>query len=473
MKKPSIIQRFKAATTAFNLPSLVNPLSLRGIPNTLINLNQGLTIYPYGQDKTFIKQGYNKNWALHVVIKKLVRTFSQIDWYHYKIKTNERKTYRDEYLPLTKHAIYDAKARVEMVKLLKKSVDQVAVDSDISRFLKKPNRNETGSKYRGNLFGHKLLTGEGNQWLIRPDVNAKPIEMFVLPKANLALVKGNSPWTIESYKALIGGNQIPIDKANMIMWIEQGWGLDEVTLNHLRGQSALDAWILTMQGMNEGAEKLANMNKNQGASGFAWNKADDREWSPEQAVFNRRQFNSIINDSDLAGTIAYFNGDWGFQQIGLDARALQLLEQQDKGLETVAMLYDVPIGMFKHGTTYENKPQEAKDLVYNAILPEAIELRDQWNENLLPQFNLDRDRDVIDFDIMSLPQLSEDLKTQAETLSKLWQLTPNQVLEYIGYDKSTDPNMDRIYIPSGYQTLDDLNAPVGGSLDGEVNLLNQ
>jgi hypothetical protein len=33
--------------------------------------------------------------------------------------------------------------------------------------------------------------------------------------------------------------------------------------------------------------------------------------------------------------------------------------------------------------------------------------------------------------------------------------------------------MDRIYVASGQTSLDDLNAPVGGSLDGEVNLLNQ
>jgi hypothetical protein len=31
----------------------------------------------------------------------------------------------------------------------------------------------------------------------------------------------------------------------------------------------------------------------------------------------------------------------------------------------------------------------------------------------------------------------------------------------------------KIYIPSGYQTLDELNAPIGGNLDNEESLLNQ
>jgi hypothetical protein len=226
-----------------------------------------------------------------------------------------------------------------------------------------------------------------------------------------------------------------------------------------------------MQAMNEGSETLARMNKNQGVSGFAWNKEDKRQFNAEQALFNRKQFNSLINDSELAGTIAYFTGEWGYNQIGLDARALQLLEQQDKSLDVVCMLYDVPIGAFKHGTTYENKPQEIKDLIYNAIAPSAFELREEWNRSLIPQFGLDNERDVIDCDILALPQLTNDIKTMVETLSKAWQLTPNQVLEYLGYDPSPDPNMDKVYIPANLVPLDQANSDLGASLDAQMNAL--
>jgi HK97 family phage portal protein len=486
MKKLNSLQ--KAAANIFGIPIQQNQLSnlqqvsTAQIFQQLARINEGVTIYPYGKDVTCIEEGYKKNWAVYVVIKKLVKTFSQIAWYHYKVKTNERKTWFDEYIPLTKSFahISDSKARIEMLKMRKKSVEQTATTSPLSKFLAQPNRNQSGAKFRGNLLGHKLLTGEGNTWLARQkdaegnsDMSKPPSEMFVIPKANLAIVKGTDPWDIEQYKIVFGGSQIPQDPKNIIMWIEEGYNFDPVTLQHLRGQAPLDAYILGMQASNEAAERLVNMNHNQGASGFAWNKADTRVWDEKQARFNRAQFNSIINDNELAGTIAVLTGDWGFQQIGLDARALQLLEQQDKALDIVSMMFDVPVGIFKHGTTYENKPQEGKDFIYNSIAPHAYELREEWNSKLLPEFGLDRERDVVDCDLLSLPQLVEDLKTQVEALGRIWQFTPNQVLEYLGYDPSLDPNMEKVYIPANLVPLDQVNDPMGGDLSNEVNLLNQ
>jgi HK97 family phage portal protein len=486
MKKLNGLQ--KAAASLFGIP--VRQGQLNGLQQIstamafqgLARINEGVTIYPYGNDSTFIEQGYKKNWAVYVVVKKLAKTFSQISWYHYKVNTKERKTWFDEYIPLTKSFAHlsDPKARIEMLKMRKKSVEPTAVTSPLSKFLAKPNRYQSGNRFRGNLLGHKLLTGEGNTWLARPkdmegnaDLSQPPSEMFVIPKANLAIVKGADPWAIEQYKIILGGSQIPQDPANIIMWIEEGYNFDPVTLQHMRGQAPLDAYVLGMQGANEAAERLVNMNKNQGASGFAWNEADLRNLTPEQSSFMRKQFNSMINDSDLAGAIAVLTGKWGFQQIGLDSRALQLLEQQDKALDIVSMIFDVPVGIFKHGTTYENKPQEGKDFIYNAIAPHAYELREEWNSKLISQFGLDRERDVIDCDLLSLPQLVEDLKTQVEALGRIWQFTPNEVLQYLGYDPSPDPNMNKVYIPNNFTPLDQLNADPGAGLDAQMNLLNQ
>lgn len=458
----NLLQRLKAAF----MPVIVNPQT------GIMPMGQGITIYPYNNDRTFIEKGYQKNWAVYVVVKKIVKKFSQVPFYHYRIKTGERKTYFDEYIPLTKNSIADIKARAEMRKMLEKAVDQVAVTSDLSRLLNKPNRNQTGAKYRGQLMGHKLLTGEGNQWLARPkdaegrpDLKQRPTELFVIPKSNLALVKGGDPWAIDHYKLIISGSEVPQDKQNIIMWVENTYGLDPVTLAHLRGQSPLDAWLLGMQATNEGAERIATMNKNQGVAGFAWNKADNRVWTPEQATFNRAQFNSIVNDKDLAGTIAYFAGDWGFQQIGLDAKALMLLEQQDKALDTVAMIYDVPIGVFRHGTTYENKPAELKAFIYDCIAPAAYELRDEWNEKLIPQFNLDRERDVIDADILALPDLMEDMAKQVAALKDASWFTENEKRVECGLDPRSNPAMD--------MTEREMEGMIGGDLSQQMNLLNE
>jgi HK97 family phage portal protein len=469
MKKLNGLQ--KAVANIFGLPTVLNiPSTLRTLQT--IGFNNGVSIYPYGKDQTYIQQGYQKNAWVYSIVSKCAKKFSQVPWYHYKIKTQERKTWA-EYQQLTKDRLFDTKAIIEARKMRTKSVDQVVVDSPLSKLLNKPNRNQSGAQFRENLYGYKLLTGEGNIWFSRLEENARPTEMFIIPKQNLALIKGGDPWAIAEYKILLSGQEFRNPKENVLMWRFPNYDFDSLSLSHLRGQAPLDAGLLLMQSSNEAAERLIAMNKNQGVAGAVFDKAKRDFPTPAQAGFIRQQFNEIVNDNDLAGQIAWLTGDLGYIQFGLDAGQLKLLEQSDVQFKGLCNIFDVPWQLFGNADSYENRKQYKRDFVYDNIAVAAYGLRDELNAKLIPEFNLDRDRDVIDCDVMALPELSEDLKTQAETLSKLWQLTPNQVLEYIGYDKSTDPNMDKIYIPSGLTPIDELNAPIGGNLDNEESLLNQ
>jgi HK97 family phage portal protein len=466
MQKPNLFQRLKAAFT------VVNPLPTQLQNLRTIGFNNGVTIYPYGRDNTFINEGYNKNAWVYSIVSKCAKKFSQVPWYHYKIKTKERKTW-GEYQQLTKNGISDVKALIEAKKMRLKARDEVIVDSPLSKFLNKPNRNQSGAQFREQLYGYKLLTGEGNIWFSRPDPNQKPSEMFIIPKDHLALVKGGDAWAIAQYKILLSGESIPEPPENIVMWKFPNYRFDEAMLTHLRGQSPLDAGLLLMQSSNEGAERLIAMNKNQGVAGAVFDRAQGKGYpTPEQAQFIRRQFNEIVNDNDLAGQIAWLTGDLGYIQFGLDAGQLKLLEQSDVQFKGLCNIFDVPWQLFGNADSYENRKQYKRDFIYDNIAVACYGLRDELNAKLIGEFNLDRDRDVIDCDVLALPELSEDLKTQAETLAKLWQLTPNQVLEFIGYDRSTDPNMDKVYIPTGFTTLDDLNAPIGDNLNNDVSLLN-
>jgi hypothetical protein len=87
------------------------------------------------------------------------------------------------------------------------------------------------------------------------------------------------------------------------------------------------------------------------------------------------------------------------------------------------------------------------------------------NDRLLPAYDLDRERFLIDADITNLPELSQDFKTQADAVKNVWSLTPNEIREYLSYDRLEDPNMDKIFIPQGLQPLDDAAMPLGGPLN--------
>jgi hypothetical protein len=297
--------------------------------------------------------------------------------------------------------------------------------------------------------------------------------MVIIPKQILALIRGASPWDIAEYRLLFPGGNIVQPKENIMSWRFANYVFDPVTLNHLRGQSPLDAGLLLMQSSNEGAERLIAMNKNQGVAGAVFDKSPNKGYpTPQQAQFIRSQFNDIINDPNLAGQIGWLTGDLGYIQFGLDAGQLKLLEQSDVQFKGLCNIFDVPWQLFGTADSYENRKQYKRDFVYDNIAPACYSLRDELNAELIPAFNLDRDRDVIDCDIMALPELGEDLKDQAAALAQVYGLTIDQRLEYFGFDPIGGDKGQMILIPSGMTTLDDLSAPIGGNLDSETNQLN-
>jgi HK97 family phage portal protein len=261
-------------------------------------------------------------------------------------------------------------------------------------------------------------------------------------------------------------------KENILMWKFPNYLFDPLTLQHLRGQSPLDAGLLTMQSSNENAERLVAMNKNQGVAGMVFDKGKRDYPSPKQAQFIRSQFNEIVNDKDLAGQIAWMTGDLGYIQFGLTAEQLQLIEQKDADFKTLCNIFDLPWQLFGNSDSYENRKQYKRDFIYDNIAVAAYGLRDELNAKLITEFNLDRDRDVIDCSVLDLPELSEDLKTQIDTLSKADFLTPNEKREYVGYDRMEDQNMDKIYTTSSTTSLEQINMDAGTNLDAEMSLLN-
>lgn len=448
---------------ASRLPALLNNAVLNS--PLFFGMNNGVTLYPAGDEKTHIQKGYNKNAWVYSIVSKCAKKFSQVPWYHYKIKPKERKTWFDEYIPLTKMGITDAKACIEAKRMRIKAVDQVAVDSDLSRLLNKPNQNQSGARFREQLYGYKLLTGEGNIWFSRLEEKAKPEAMYIIPKSNLALVKGGTPWTIAEYKLLIEGREFANPKENILMWICPNYEFDAIGLSHLRGLAPLNAGSLLLQSSNEGQERIITMNKNQGVAGAAFRRDKHDTPSIQQANHMRQQFNSIVNDKDLAGTIAYLVGDYGFMQFGLDATQLQLLEQSDVHFKGLCAIFDVPWQLFGNADSYENRKQYKRDFIYDNIAVAAYSLRDELNAKLIPEYNLDRERDVIDCDVMALPELATDMKEQVLTLEKAYGLSVDQRLIAMGYDPIGGDAGKAILIPSGMQTLSDLVAPIGDSLD--------
>ena len=175
----------------------------------------------------------------------------------------------------------------------------------------------------------------------------------------------------------------------------------------------------------------------------------------------RNQINNAVNGQDVAGTIAWLAGEWGYLPFGKTSVELQRLELSIENKDDICNVLGVPPGMLKSDQTYHNDTAMFRRFIYSCIAPEAYSLRDAWNTTLLEMFGLDPNRYAIDCDPTALPELAQDIKDIAAGLDKAWGLSVDQRLIAMGYEPIGGEQGKMILVPSGLQTLDELN--MGGN----------
>lgn len=431
----------------------------------------GNSISLYGESD-FISKGYNKNAAVYSIVSKCARKLAQVPVNHYRIKRNERKTW-EEYLVLTKDLL-TPESVMEAKKMRKKALEDGVVDSELSKLLQRPNNHQAGALFREQLYGYKLLTGEGNIWINRGGTEGgRPVGLEIIPKKHVQIKPGAGLWDIDSYVFVINGRLIPVPKEDVLMWAYANYNFNPQTLEHLRGMSPLTAGLLTMQADNEGEERAATMNKNQGAAGLLF-REDKPSVDPTstQVLEIRRQVNNTVNNKEMAGAFAVMAGKWGYHQLGLDAQQLQLLERSDVNMTKLCNIFDTPPGLFAKDQTYENAKENKRNWVFDNIAPACYSLRDELNAKLLPAFNLDRESHTVDFDVLALPEMAIDMQKMITALKDADFLTLDEKRIAVGYEALNTPESKAIYIGNGKQTLTQAFEGVGGGLDNEEALLN-
>ncbi len=462
---------------ADTLKSYPLPVRTSYVTTPLQPVGNDIILYPSDSGINYLTKGYNLNDAVYAIVSKNAEKMGQVRMYHAKVKKDERKTL-SEYNYITKGNIGKRELK-EMKRMRKSMIEDLEVSSPLSYLLNKPNRYQTQGEFVEQMFGYKELQGEGNVWLNSfRDANGKrtgtPVEMFIIPKQHLNLrTAGGDPWGILGYEFVLnnGSTKVKWDKEEVLMWKYANYNFDATTLEHLRGFSPLQTAMVLIQSMNEGDERLAISNKHGGAAGLAYREDVTQIPSLEQTQQIRRQFNEIVNTDDMAGKIAVMAGKWGYHNLAVSLVDQEILKQYDYGFERLCRVFKTPYGIFDSKSTYDNQKQHVRQWIYSKIAPNIYNLRALLSDALLPAFKLDPETNIIDCDINSLPELAEDLKDQVDAVKEAWWLTPNQRLSATGYEESIDPNMDKVYAPSGLSTLDDMNMQMNDNLDNEVNLL--
>jgi HK97 family phage portal protein len=453
----SIRQRLKeqkAMTTSYAVPA-TTPVNYIG---------NSLSIYPQDTGLKFYEKGYKLNDAIYSIVSTNADKGSQVRLYHAKVKTKERKT-RQEWEALQKGAIND-KVIKELARMEKAMMDELVVSSPLSELLNKPTRYQTQSEWIEMLILLRELQGEGNLWKSRGMDGGKPIELLTIPKPHLIL-KGNlsNPWDIAGWQFALNGSTYDWKREDVVMWKYNNPAPLSNTFEHMRGLAPLESAKVLMQGMNEADVSVASANNSRGAAGFAFAKNIPNP-TIEQKTDMRRQFNEAINNEEMANKIAILAGEWGYYNIGQTLEELKLLDQYNIGFKRLCRIFRTPSQIFDEGNgTWDNQKQAFRRWIYAKIAPMMYGLRGVLNEALILDLGLDPERDLVNCDIMSLPEMSQDIAEQVTALKDASWLTDNEKRIETGYEPISDPSMD--------MTARQMEGQIGGGLDAQMNLLNQ
>lgn len=454
-------------------PLLVQtPLSVRQTFNLPVRVGNEITFYSADNGEKYITKGYKLNDAVFSIVSTNSEKAGQVRLYHAKVKLSERKTLQ-EYNQLQKGGINERKLK-ELAKMQKAMVEDKMVNSPLQKLLNKPNRYQTQAEWIEQVFALRELQGEGNIKKFKGLDGNRTIEMMIIPRPHLNLVGDpNDPWNVTAYEFNLNGRIYRWDKEDVLMWKYTNPSAISPSFEHMRGMAPLLPAEVLLQGMNEGDVRIATSNANSGASGFAFRKDAKQEPTPDQKREMRTQFNDIVNNEEMANKTAILAGEWGYYNIGYSVEAQKLLEQYGTGFKRMCRVFKTPSQIFDEGNgTWDNQKQAFRRWIFAKIAPNMYNLRGLLSDSLIPEFGLDPETNLIDCDIMSLPEMSQDLKDLVSAVKDADWLTLDEKRDATGYEMMGTPASKQIYVSSSLQTLDQLNADVGGSLDNEANLLN-
>lgn len=388
--------------------------------------------------EAYVTEGYLGNSDVYSIVSFLARKCASIPWYVYSMKSGAKaQTSLARYKQLSKGL--NQRGAFERAVMERKNAyeENMVMDSPLARLLENPNKQQAQDQFFENLFGYRILAGEGDIYGNDGGIQGgKFVEMNVLPTQFLDIYPDPKDlYNILGYKLMVGtGIDLPKDQVCQF----KSWNPDfnETTRGHLRGLSPLRAAWKLLRMSNNAQDASAAMTANGGAKGAIVPRAVNNSipsLTPEQASLVQRMVNDRINNKDTKGSIGVFQTPWDYLNFGLSSVDMELVKAMQLNLHQWCRVFGLPVVLFDvDSSSYNNYNNAMRDLVTNTIMPLCAQLRDDLNKWLVPRF---KENVYIDFDITALPELQKDMEMLVGQLKAADWLTFDEKRHAMGYEE--------------------------------------
>jgi HK97 family phage portal protein len=412
-------------------------------------------VFLRGDARSLVDKGYLYNPDVYAVVNKITKTASGVPE-KLEIVTDEKaynkiRNYKGLQKFNIKSALYEAKALEQ-------------IDShDILKVLKNPNEIQSGELFRENAIGYKLITGNNYIYGLRPEngVNKGMIQqMQILPAQFTEIIAGGGDST-----SIIKGFRInawkQIDFTPDEILHQKYWNPDynPSTFDHLYGLPPLRAFSRVITTSNDNYDASAKLLQNTGIIGLMFNKSEN--YTGDQAKEVRDKWNSTTKGQ--WGKTHILSGDWGYHRMAMNMKELGLVDLRSYNLQDICNAFGIDSSLLNDSTNKDFATAQAarKSLYIDVVIPILDSYYADLNKWLVePYSRRDNKKYVLSYDINQVPEMQEDYEKLRNSISKIWELTPNERLRAMGFPVNPDPNMDKIWMPNGLVPMEYYNQNV-------------
>jgi len=346
------------------------------------------------------------------------------------------------------------------VPFMLKAGDQIIEEHPLIDLLMRPNPLQSYSEFFNSLFGYILLSG--NAYILKTGSDmGLPKELHQL-RPDRINIKGSGKPIPEKYEYMVNG------RVSQTYLIDQENGFSE--LKHIKlwnplddyyGLSPMSAAAVEVDQFNMASKHNVNLLSNgaRPSGAVIFKPQDDQGFAVNLTESQRQQLLTDLNNrfsgAGNAGRPMLLEGDFDWKEMGLSPKDMDFLNLKNMSATDIALCFGVPsqlVGV-PDSQTYSNVAEARLALYEETIIPHLRKIASDLNEWLVPLFD---DRLTLEFDIDSIPALSERVKRTYENVTSAVRegiMTRNEARQQLGLEPKD--GADDLYISANLFPLGD------------------
>lgn len=438
------------------LESQVKALQRLNNLNSLSSLSKQIAIYP---DWNISKNTdrYVTTDDIYSIVRMLATTSALIPIRGYLIK-NE-KAAKDLSRITQPH-----KLPLQVKALELKAFEDLPETDELNLLLENPSTTLSKFEFYEAVYTHLGLDGESFLLKEKPlvGVNAsKTIGFLIMHPQNVILkVSDTLPRRVVAYDYRVDGQiiyeNVPVEDVIHIKYYNP-----QLTFSgaELRGLSPIKVLSKLLTQMDSNSDVQTAQMQNGGIQTIVYDEAMATEETAGVIGQRKDNFYKFLKNPANTGAPFFASGKMGVLQLGSTLADMKVIESAGVGFKKLCNAFGTSDILFNNGeaSTESNVKVMTARTYTNTTLPNVYRVRDALKKGLLPDFRDGKKRDIRE-DISEITELQPNSKEMAEWLNVAWWVSPNEKREMMRFEKSDNPLFEQPLIPTGLQTLDDLNA---------------